>query len=133
MNLIPKHQRKRLNQLIAFNAFRLISFSVVAILFVILGFIMIRGAGVISWDFITKMPDNGMTEGGILLAIVGSMILVVGSMMFAFPIGVLSGIYLNEYLKESWFKKFIRLIFQVIDRSDRKRHIREILIQVNCH
>src|SRR5574344_969670 len=108
MNLIPKHQRKRLNQLIAFNAFRLISFSVVAILFVILGFIMIRGAGVISWDFITKMPDNGMTEGGILPAIVGSMILVVGSMMFAFPIGVLSGIYLNEYLKESWFKKMLR-------------------------
>lgn len=108
MNLIPKKRRKRLNQLIAFNAFRLISFSVVAILFVILGFILIRGAGVISWDFITKMPDNGMTEGGILPAIVGTMILVIGSMMFAFPIGVLSGIYLNEYLKESWFKKVLR-------------------------
>lgn len=99
---------KRIKQLIAFNFFRFVSFSIVAILFLILGFIIVRGLSVISWDFLTKMPDNGMTEGGILPAIIGTLCLVVGSMLFAFPIGVLSGIYINEYLKENWFKKLVR-------------------------
>lgn len=99
---------KRVNQLIAFNLFKVISFSVVAILFLILGFIVVRGISVISWDFLTKMPEDGMTGGGIFPAIVGTLCLVVGSMLFAFPIGVLSGIYMNEYLKENWFKKFVR-------------------------
>jgi len=104
---VPKNS-KRIKQLIAFNFFRLVSFSIVAILFLILGFIIVRGLSVISWDFLTKMPENGMTEGGILPAIIGTLCLVVGSMLFAFPIGVLSGIYINEYLKENWFKKLVR-------------------------
>lgn len=99
---------KQIKQSIAFNSFKIISYLVVAILFVIIGFIVVRGASAISWDFLTKMPENGMTEGGILPAIVGTLCLVAGSMLFAFPIGVLSAIYMNEYLKESWFKKFVR-------------------------
>jgi len=108
MNLSNIKTSKRVNQLIAFNLFRLISFSVVAILFLILGFIIVRGISVISWDFLTKMPEDGMTGGGIFPAIVGTLCLVTGSVIFAFPIGVLSGIYMNEYLKESWFKKLVR-------------------------
>jgi len=81
---------------------------VVGVLFLILGFIVVRGISVISWDFLTKMPTEGMTSGGILPAIVGTLCLVAGSMIVAFPVGVLSGIYINEYLKESWFKKMVR-------------------------
>ncbi|HET9570768.1 MAG TPA: phosphate ABC transporter permease PstA [Bacteroidales bacterium] len=103
-----KLQGKQLRQALAFGSFRLISFSVVGVLFLILGFIVIRGISVISWDFLTKMPEDGMTAGGILPAIVGTLCLVAGSMIVAFPIGVLSGIYINEYLKESWFKKLVR-------------------------
>lgn len=108
MNHFTKYASKRLKQSIAFGTFRLVSFSVIGILFLILGFIVVRGFSAISWDFLTKMPENGMTEGGILPAIVGTLCLVVGSMLFAFPVGVLSGIYMNEYLKESWFKKLVR-------------------------
>lgn len=108
MNFTGNKNSKKISQLIAFNFFRIVSFSIVGILFLILGFIIIRGMSVISWDFLTKMPDNSMTEGGIMPAIVGTLCLVVGSMLFAFPVGVLSGIYMNEYLKENWFKKIIR-------------------------
>jgi len=107
MKFITKYTSKRLKQSIAFGTFRLVSFLVVGILFSILGFIVVRGISVISWDFLTKMPEDGMTGGGIFPAIVGTLCLVVGSMFFAFPIGVLSGIYMNEYLKESWFKKIV--------------------------
>lgn len=99
---------KRNSQWLAFNAFRMVSFSIVGVLFLILGFIIVRGASAISWEFLTAMPENGMTEGGIFPAIVGTLCLVAGSIVFAFPIGVLSGIYMNEYLKENWFKKTIR-------------------------
>src|SRR5659263_21076 len=103
-----KLRGKQLSQMLAFGTFRLISFSVVGVLFLILGFIVIRGISVISWDFLTKMPTEGMTSGGILPAIVGTLCLVAGSMIVAFPIGVLSGIYINEYLKENWCKKMVR-------------------------
>lgn len=99
---------KRLKQSIAFSFFRLMSFVVVAILFAILGFIVVRGISSISWEFLTKMPEEGMTKGGIWPAIVGTLCLIAGSMIFAFPIGVLSGIYINEYAKDGYLKKFIK-------------------------
>jgi phosphate transport system permease protein len=102
--------KKRIIQRIAFSTFGVISFLVVAVLFIILGFIAVKGIGVISWEFLTAMPDQGMTKGGIFPAIVGTACLMVGSMIFAFPIGVLSGIYINEFLKDSFFKRFVRMM-----------------------
>ena len=102
--------KKRIIQKIAFSVFGAISFVVVAMLFIILGFIAIKGIRVISWEFLTAMPDQGMTQGGIFPAIVGTACLMVGSMIFAFPIGVLSGIYINEFLKESFLKRFLRMM-----------------------
>ena len=101
-------KKKRRNQKIAFGIFSLISYTVVAILFVILAFIVIKGIGVISWEFISAMPSNGMTEGGIFPAIIGTLCLVLVSMVFAFPVGVLAAIYMNEYVKEGWPKKIIK-------------------------
>ncbi len=99
---------KQLKQSLAFSFFRFVSLSVVAILFVILGFIVLRGIKVINWEFLTAMPKDQMTGGGIYPAIIGTLCLIAGSMIFAFPIGVMSAIYMNEYLKESFLKKLIR-------------------------
>lgn len=101
---------KKIKQYLAFNLFRLISAMVVGLLFVILGFIIVRGISVVNWEFLTAMPEDGMTKGGIFPAIVGTFCLMLGSIIFAFPIGVLSGIYMHEYLRENWLKKFIRLM-----------------------
>jgi phosphate transport system permease protein len=100
--------KKQIQQSIAFTILRIVSFMVVAILFVILGFIIFRGAKAINWTFLTAMPENGMTEGGILPAIVGTFCLIIGSAIFAFPIGVMSGIYIHEYMKDSPMKRFFR-------------------------
>jgi len=51
-----------------------------------------------------------MTEGGILPAIVGTICLIIGSLIIAMPIGVMSGIYLNEYIKDSPFKRFVHIM-----------------------
>lgn len=100
--------RKKRNQSIAFWIFRLLSYFIVAILFSILSFIIYKGVGVINWNFITQMPEEGMTKGGIFPAIVGTLCLVAGSMIFAFPIGVLAAIYMNEYVKDGIIKKIIK-------------------------
>lgn len=100
--------RKKLNQASVFWTLRIMSLIVVLILGCILGFIIINGFQAISWDFLTKMPEDGMTKGGIMPAILGTLFLTIGSMIFAFPIGVLSGIYLNEYAGKGWIVKIIR-------------------------
>jgi phosphate transport system permease protein len=102
--------RKQISQVIAFSFFTIISLVVVGILFIILGFVVFRGVSVVNWEFLTGMPEEGMTRGGILPAIVGTGCLIAGSMLFAFPIGVLSGIYMNEYIKDNWFRNFIDLM-----------------------
>ena len=102
--------KKRTSQKFAFGFFTLLSYLVVAILFVILGFIIIKGGSVISWDFLTKAPEEGMTKGGIFPAIVGTFYLIVGSSIISFPIGIMSGIYMNEYATTGKVVRFIRIM-----------------------
>jgi phosphate transport system permease protein len=112
MIIFPKHidQIKMRNQRIMFWVARGIAFFIIAILILILFFILRRGIGVINWEFFSTMPEDGMTKGGIFPAIIGTLYLVLGSMLIAFPIGVLSGIYVNEYAKEGSIKRFIKLM-----------------------
>ncbi len=104
------NKRKKMSQLFAFGLLRFTNIIVVGALICILAFILVRGFSAISWDFLTKMPEDGMTQGGILPAILGTFYLTIGAMLFAFPFGVLSGIYLNEYAGNSWVVKFIRMM-----------------------
>ena len=101
---------KQRKQNIVFWIFRFMTLLVVGILVWILSFLVLKGAGVISWEFLTFAPTEGMTAGGIFPAIVGTLCLVVGSIIFAFPIGVMSGIYINEYAVNNGLVKFIRIM-----------------------
>lgn len=107
----PSYTRKKQRgQKLMFAAFRLLSYSVALLLFFILGFILVKGIGVINWDFLTQSPTDGMTKGGIWPAIVGTFWLMVGSALFAFPVGVMSGIYMNEYAPKGKLVAFIRMM-----------------------
>ena len=64
----------------------------------------------ISWDFLTQAPQEGMTSGGIFPAIVGTLYLVIGSSLISFPIGIMSGIYMNEYATNGKLIRFIRIM-----------------------
>lgn len=102
--------KKRTSQKVAFGIFTLLSYLVVVILFLILGFIIIKGGKVISWDFLTEAPSDGMTGGGIFPAIVGTLYLVLGSSLISFPIGIMSGIYMNEYATNGKLIRFVRIM-----------------------
>jgi len=93
-------------------AFSVLGFAtvliVVPILMTIL-YVVKNSIGAISWEFITQAPRNGMKEGGIFPAIVGTILLVVGTMLFSLPLGVLSAIYLVEYARDNFFTRLIKL------------------------
>lgn len=101
---------KKMSQRAAFILFRMLGILVVGILFWILGFIIYNGISVINWEFLTTAPTEGMTAGGIFPAIVGTLCLVLGSIVFAFPLGVMSAIYTNEYAGNGWVVRFMRIM-----------------------
>ncbi|WP_292468150.1 phosphate ABC transporter permease PstA [Methanolobus sp.] len=89
----------KINEKIAFALLKIATGMVVAFVLVILYYIVSNGYSAINLEFITSMPRNRMTEGGIFPAIMGTMYLIVGSMAIAMPLGILSAIYLTEYAK----------------------------------
>lgn len=110
ITIADNHNSKILKENIAFTIFRVLSGLTVGILFILLAFIIIKGASVLNWDFITTPPTDGMKAGGVWPAIVGTFYLMIGSAIVAFPLGIMSGIYMNEYSKSGRTIKFIRMM-----------------------
>jgi len=87
---------------------RIMFFSLILILLLLLGKIIVQGASTISVEFVFDDPKNNMTEGGIFPAIFGTIAVTFIMILFAVPLGVFSAIYLNEYAKDSIFTRIIR-------------------------
>ena len=99
----------QLKQIIGFNILRVCVGAVILILIIILYDITTKGISVISWEFLTSMPKNGMTEGGIFPAIVGTFLVTVITALLSIPLGMGCAIYLNEYAKNSKITRLIRI------------------------
>jgi len=96
-------------QRIGFAFLTLCSIAVVAPILVVVGIIFVDGAKALSWEFISSMPFEGMKEGGIFPAIIGTLILTIGTALAAIPVGVGGTVYLAEYAKDTWVTRAIRL------------------------
>lgn len=72
-------------------------------------YILIQGAPAISLEFITGFPREGMREGGILPAIIGTLYLALGTSIFAVPLGIAAAIYLSEYASDTPLTRTIRI------------------------
>lgn len=92
-------QNAKINEKIAFSFLRMAMGLVVLFVLVILYYIISNWYSVISLEFLTSMPAKRMTAGGIYPALVGTIYLIIGSMAFALPMGILAAVYLNEYAK----------------------------------
>jgi len=68
-----------------------------------------KGLPAINWHFLSDIPKQGMRAGGIFPAIVGTLYLVTGAILFALPIGLLAAIYLSEYSKDNFLTRMIKL------------------------
>jgi phosphate transport system permease protein len=74
-----------------------------------LGYIAVRGAPALNWEFLSAMPRDGMKAGGILPAIVGTVALVALTVLMALPLGVLAAVYLSEYAKRGPMVRLSRI------------------------
>lgn len=76
---------------------------------VILSVLVYKGGPVISIDFLFTEPTDGMTAGGILPALVGTIWLVAVALLASVPIGVAAALYLSEYAPDNWLTRAINL------------------------
>jgi len=75
----------------------------------ILGYLVVKAWPALSLHFLLNNPQNYMTAGGIWAPLIGTFFLVLLSLLIAAPIGVLAGVYLNEYAGDNWFTRIINL------------------------
>ena len=102
-------QYRHLKEKVIFGILGLTLLAAIGILGLIIYFIFSKGIGVISIEFLTQMPIEGMTDGGILPALLGSFYLVSGAILFSAPLGVFAAIYMTEYAKTSKTIRIIRI------------------------
>lgn len=104
-----RQKRRRVIEKTMFTLFRLAGVVNGLALLIIVYFMVANGWKAINWTFLTQPPMDSMTKGGILPCIVGTLGLSLGAIMVAFPIGVASAIYLNEYARPGPVLRIIRL------------------------
>ena len=98
-----------LKQMFAFLLLRLAMLAILLAIFYIFYDLASKGAGAISWEFLSQSPRKGMTEGGIFPAILGTLFVTFITAVAAFPFGVFTAIYLNEYARKNIFTRLVRL------------------------
>ena len=99
----------KIREKIAFAFLGLVALLVILPIILVIAYIVSGSIGTVNWSFISEAPRNGMKEGGIFPAIVGTILLIFGTMLFSLPLGILSAIYLVEYAKDNVFTRLIKL------------------------
>lgn len=102
-------KKKKFIQIINFLILRGSAYLILAVLLLFIYDIASKGGSVISWEFLTQAPRRGMTEGGIFPAIVGTFLVTMLTAIFSIPVGIFAAIYLNEYARQTWLTRIIRL------------------------
>lgn len=97
------------SQRIAFSLLFLATLLIVVPVGLIVVIIIQKGLPAINWQFLSDIPRQGMRAGGIFPAIMGTLYLVTGAIIFALPIGLLAAIYLSEYAKDNLLTRMIKL------------------------
>ena len=94
---------------IAVAVFTTVAFVVVIPIIMVILYVFWLGLPALSWTFFTQPPSNGMTEGGIMPAIVGTLVLTIGTAIVCMPLAIAAAIYLAEYAKDNRLTRTIRL------------------------
>ena len=105
----PVERRKLVAERIAAGLLAVLTAALVLPLVGILALLLIKAWPALSWELLTENPQRYMTAGGIWAPLVGTFYLVFISLAVAAPIGVLAGVYLNEYAGDHWGTRFVNM------------------------
>ena len=105
--------RNYINARIADRVFKYLALMftvfVLLILAILLFDIFSRGVARINWGFFSNLPSRHAEKSGILTAMAGMLTLLFFTILLALPIGILAGVYLQEYGKRNRFAKFVEI------------------------
>jgi len=105
----PVERRKLLVERIAGTILGIVTCALVLPLVGIMAVLLTKAMPMLTWAFLTQNPQNYMTAGGIWAPLVGTFYLVVLSLAVAAPIGILAGVYLNEYAGDNWGTRIVNM------------------------
>jgi phosphate transport system permease protein len=105
----PLTRRKGYSEAAARTVFLAMTVSMVLPLVLIVAYLFYQAWPILSLDFLISVPRNGMRAGGIWSPLLGTIYLVLISLVIATPIGVLAAVFLNEYARDSWFTRIVNL------------------------
>lgn len=100
--------RQRVNVIARLLITLVAALVVIPVVLVIL-YVVYNGISALSWDFLTMPPRNGMREGGIMPALLGTVFLTFGTAIAAFPLAIATAIYLAEYARDNVLTRWLRL------------------------
>jgi len=100
---------QNLSQKLGFSFLSLVMVVTVLPILAVIVYIFLQGSPAISWEFLGGFPRDGMRQGGILPAIVGTFYLTLGTAIFSVPLGIAAAIYLAEYAPENKVTRLIRI------------------------
>ena len=89
--------------------FLIMTYLMIIPLLLIIGYLFYKALPVLSFDFLFTNPKDNMRSGGLWAPFLGTIYLVVVSLLVAAPIGVFASVYLNEYARENWFTRIVNL------------------------
>ena len=109
---------------IAMRRFNDLLMRIISALAALLGIVMLawilivilqKGAAAINWDFFTQLPaPPGMEGGGLANAIVGTFLMTLASMVIGVPLGLMTGIFLSEFGRDSQVAEWVRFAANIL-------------------
>jgi len=100
---------RQASQRVAFAILTVLAVLVVVPIVLVVAYIVVRGVGAMDWEFLTSFPRGGMKEGGILPAVIGTVVLTFGTAIVSIPLALGASIYLAEYARDNLLTRAIRL------------------------
>ena len=100
---------RKIRQKLGFGFLIITALITVVPIFAVVIFILLKGLPAISWTFLTAFPTDGVKQGGILPAIIGTFYLTIGTAIFSVPLGIGAAIYLSEYAPDNRWTRVIRI------------------------
>jgi phosphate transport system permease protein len=99
----------KVTQRIAWGIIWMAGMLTVIVLALIIGYVLVKGIGSVTWDFLITPPLGGLSgEGGVSTAIVGTFYIAILTIAIATPLGLGAAIYLTEYATDNWMTRAIR-------------------------
>ena len=105
----PLERRKRIKEAIARCVLGAISLLLILPVAAIFAYLLFKAWPALSFSFLLENPQDRMTAGGIWAPLVGTFFLVLISLMAAAPVGILAGVYLNEFARDNWATRAVNL------------------------